>query len=127
MAQLIDTATGIAIQPTQNTGSKVVDVSLQNAASATGNGTVLTVGGIKTVTVEIYGTCTSDTVVFEGASTSGTFYSVSGTRLSDLTVASQTTGLNEVWQFDVTGLVSFRARISAVAGGNISVIGKGVA
>jgi hypothetical protein len=32
-----------------------------------------------------------------------------------------------VWQFDVTGLVNFRARIAAVAGGTVSVKGKAVA
>lgn len=95
----------------------VTDVVLQNNASVIGNGTPLTVGGIKTVTVELTTTTTtSQTTVFEGSSTSGTFYSIQGTRLSDYTMATQSTGLNELWQFDVTGLVSFRTRISNIVG-----------
>lgn len=111
----------------QVTGSSVVDVTLQNAASAVANGTALAVGGVKTLTLEISGTSASRTIIFEGASVSGTYYPVMGTKLSDLTTATQTTGTGEVWQFDVTGLVNFRARISAVAGGNVSVRGKAVA
>lgn len=111
-----------------NSGSLVQDVTLQDQATATGNGTPFTVGGFKVLTVEITGTSTSRTIVFEGSSTSGAYYLISGTKLTDLATANQTTGTGEVWQFDVTGLVNFRARISvAPVGGNVSVKGKAVA
>lgn len=113
--------------PIQSMGSGVTDVTLQNAASATGNGTALTVGGTKTLTVEVSGTSTSQTIVFEGASVGGTYYAIQGVKLQDLSTATQTTGKGEIWQFDVTGLVNFRARISAIAGGTITVKGKAVA
>jgi hypothetical protein len=109
------------------TASLVADVTLQDAANAIGNGTVLTVGGLKTLTIEINGTSTSRTIMFEGASVSGTYYPITGVKTSDLTTAVTTTGTGEVWQFSITGLVSFRARISAIAGGNVNVKGKAVA
>lgn len=112
---------------TRLTTSLVQDVTLQNAATATGNGTALDVKGLKTLTVEVSGTSTSRTVIFEGASVSGTYYPITGVKLSDYTSATQTTGTGEVWQFDITGLVNVRARVSAVAGGNVSVKGKAVA
>ncbi|WP_257967863.1 hypothetical protein [Peribacillus deserti] len=40
---------------------------------------------------------------------------------------TQTTGTGELWSFEITGLASVRARVSAVAGGNVTVKGKGVA
>jgi hypothetical protein len=107
-------------------GSSVTDVVLQDTASAIGNGTPFTVGSNKTLTIEINGTSTSNTIVFEGSSISGTYYAIQGVKLSDYTMSSQTTGINELWTFDLTGLSSFRARISNVYGGSVSVKGKAV-
>jgi hypothetical protein len=107
-------------------GSSVTDVVLQDTATAIGNGTPFTVGSNKTLTIEINGTSTSNTIVFEGSSISGTYYAIQGVKLLDYTMASQTTGINELWTFDLTGLSSFRARISNVSGGSVSVKGKAV-
>jgi len=113
-------------KPKVLTGSIVEDAILQNAVSAVGNGTAISVGNLKTLTLEIYGTSTSRTIVFEGASTSGAWYAIQGVKLQDLTTGSQTANKDELWQFDVTGLVSFRSRISAISGGNVTVKGKAV-
>jgi len=102
------------------------DVTLQNAASAIGNGTPFTVGSYKTLTLEVTGTSTSRTVIWEAQSVSGAWYAIQGVRMSDYSMATQTTGSGEIWQFDITGLAAIRARISAVAGGNVSVRGKAV-
>lgn len=51
---------------------------------------------------------------------------VARVRLSDMLLSTQTTNLNEVWQFDATGLVNFRVRLSDVAGGNVTVKGRAV-
>ncbi|MGG0308449.1 hypothetical protein ABEY43_06455 [Priestia megaterium] len=107
-------------------GARVQDVVLQADATAVGNGTPFQVGAAKTVTVEITGTSTSRTIVFEAASVSGAFYPVQGVKTSTYDMASQTTGKDEVWQIDVTGQVTLRARVSAIAGGNVSVKGKAV-
>lgn len=112
-----------------NIQSNVQDVTLQNAATAVGNGTVLTVGSFKTLTIEITGTSTSRTIVFEGCSVGGTYYQVNGEKVAmpNPLFWYQTTGNNEVWRFEVTGLASFRARISTIAGGNVTIKGKAVA
>lgn len=107
-------------------GSLVSDVVLQNSVSEIGDGNLFEVGSFKTITIEISGTSTSRTVIFEGSSVSGTYYAIQGVRLSDLSTASQTTGTGELWQFDVTGLVNFRARLSSVTGGVVDVKGKAV-
>lgn len=112
---------------TFNTVSK--DITFQDAVSAAGNGSEFLVSAkeaYKTITVEITGTSTSRTIAFEGKSTSGTWYPIMGVRLSDFAMATQTTGKGEIWQFDVTGLDSFRSRLASVAGGNVTVKGKAV-
>jgi hypothetical protein len=108
-------------------GSQVTDIVFHNAATTAVNGTTLAVGGAKSLTIEVNGTSTSRTIIFEGAITSGAWCAIQGVKMQDLSIASQTTGKDEIWQFDVTGLVFFRARISAIAGGSITVKGKIVA
>jgi len=119
-------ADGRPVTDVEIKGARVQDVVLQADVTAVGNGTPFQVGAAKTLTLEITGTATSSTIVFEAASVSGAFYAIQGVKTSDFSMATQTTGKNEVWSFDVTGQVTFRARVSAVAGGNVSVKGKAV-
>lgn len=109
------------------TGSLANIITLQNVATATGVGSPYALQNEKTILIEIYGTATSSTVSFEGIGASGTNHQIMGVRLSDLATAVSTVGLGEYWQFDVTGLVSFQANITAIAGGNVTVKGKAVA
>ena len=119
-------ADGRPVTDVEIKGARVQDVVLQLDATAVGTGTPFEVGAAKTLTLEITGTSTSRTIVFEAASVSGAFYSIQGVKTSDFSMATQTTGKDEVWSFDVTGQVTFRARVSTVAGGNVSVKGKAV-
>lgn len=110
-----------------NVQSHVKEVILQDAATVTGNGTPLDVGSTKTLTIEITGTSTSRTIIFEASSISGTYYQIKGQQLSpSSSYWTQTTGNNEVWQFDVTGLAFFRAKLYAVAGGSVTIKGRAV-
>ena len=76
------------------------------------------------ITFEISGTSVSRTIVFEGLSLSGAWYPIQCANLSTITFASQTNGSGELWQVDISGLLRFRTRISAVSGGNITIKGK---
>lgn len=107
--------------------SRIASHTFQNAVTAAGQGTALTVGGYRTLTVEISGTSTSRTLEFKAAGPSGAYRQLTAVRLSDFTVASSTTGSGELWQFDVTGLSSVIMDVTAVAGGNVTVQGRVVA
>jgi hypothetical protein len=96
----------------------------QNDATTTGNGELYLTNKGDIVTLEITGTATSGTVVFEGLMPSGSYYSICGIRLSDYTIANESIALDELWQIDVSGYVAIRARISAIAGGYITVNSK---
>jgi hypothetical protein len=99
-----------------------------NASTTTGNGDELKIRwDYQTVNIEITGTATSSTVVFEGKSLdNGAWYPISCVNLTTLDLATQTTGKNECWQVDLTGLISFRCRIHAINGGNLSIAGRTV-
>lgn len=109
------------------TGSSTNDITFHDAAIAAADGTILTVSGYKTLTVEIYGTSTSRTIAFIGRGPSGTDRAVMGVKLSDLSTGAGTNGTGEIWQFDITGLTSFFCDLQAVAGGNVTVKGRAVA
>lgn len=102
------------------------EVIFQNAAIAPSNGTEFTVGAYKNVTIEIYGTSTTRTVVFEATGLSGVFRPIIGVKTDDLAMATQTIGNNESWSFDITGQSKFRVRILDVSGGNITIKGTAV-
>lgn len=108
--------------------SKIADnIILQNATTIISIGTPFSVNAYKTITIEITGTSTSRTINFEASSVSGVYYAIQGVKLLDYSMATSTTGNNEVWTFDITGLENFRANVTAIAAGNVTVKGKAVA
>lgn len=121
---LIEMQGGLDVQVASST---VTAITFHDAAVAPADGAPLAVGGLKTLTVEIWGTSTSRTVEFKAAGPEGTYRLISGVRLSDLTIATSTTGTAEFWQFDITGLAAVIMDLSAVAGGNVTVKGRAVA
>lgn len=108
-------------------GSKVEAVTFHDAAVVAADGTVFTVGGYKTLLVEVYGTSTAFNVAFYGKGPSGTARAIMGVKLSDLSTGINTTVLNELWVFDVTGLTSVLMDLVSVVSGNVSVKGTAVA
>lgn len=120
------------IQKVRVTGAAAQTVTLQNAATAAGNGTPFAPeDGNYTLTFEITGTSTSRTVLFELAGPSGQYIPVTAFSVTDPTkFGPQTTGGSntapESWQVEVPAGYSFRARIGSVTGGNVTVKGKAV-
>lgn len=112
--------------------ASALDVTLQNAASAAGNGTPFSPNdGNYTLTFEITGTSTNRTVMFELAGPSGQYIPVTAFSVTDPTKFAQQTssGSNtapESWQVAVPAGYSFRARIGAVSAGNVTIKGKAV-
>lgn len=114
------------------TGAAAQTVTLQNNATAAGNGTPFAPeDGNYTLTFEITGTSTSRTVLFEIAGPSGVYGPHTAFSVSDPTkFGPQSSGGSntdpESWQVEVPAGYKFRARISAVAGGNVTIKGKAV-
>jgi len=127
LARVIDWASGRMKVDAQLTGSLTTDITFHEDATVAADGTIFTIDGHKTLTVEIYGTSTSRTIEFKGRCVSGIDRPIMGVRLSDLSTTISTTGTGEIWQFDITGLTSVLMDMSAIAGGNVTVKGKAVA
>ncbi|MCM3598709.1 hypothetical protein M4D55_23400 [Metabacillus idriensis] len=108
------------------TGAMMENVTLQNGVSMPTNGRNFEVESNRTLTIEIFGTSSSRKILFEGQSASGKWYPVRGVKISDSSflVATETTGNDEMWQFDVIGLLNFRARVDLVAGGYVTIKGS---
>jgi len=87
----------------------------QSSATQIGEGFILNIsGGMVTMNIFITGDATASTCVFEGKDSDGNWYAVKCANLSTLTLATQTVGINETWQADLTAWTSFRVRISAI-------------
>lgn len=110
------------------------DHTLQDAATAIGNGTAMNVQGRDTAGIQFFGTTTSATVVFEGTvdtDPNTTHWApIPGTKArlgySSAESVSFTAAPNEIWQFYVKGMAQIRMRIPAIGNGNLSAIGLGV-
>lgn len=110
-------------------GSVPTTTTMQNAATANGNGTALTTTGMSgaILTVNCSGCSGGTAVNFEG-SQDGTNYSLlNATTLGTNTIANSTTTAGvTVWQVSVVGLTNIRARISAYSAGTVTVTGATV-
>lgn len=117
-----DNAEGTPIHVTQ-AGNAVDNATLQPASSAAAPGNPFVVGSYKKILLEVSGTSTSRTIVFEGMGPSNTPIAILGKKLSDGSTASQTTGTGELWSVDIEGLTTFQANLTAVSGGTVTVTG----
>lgn len=108
---------------------KPTNFTFHDAAAEAADGAILTVSNGRTLTVEIYGSAenTARTVAFIARGPSGVDRALMGVKLSDLSTATTTTGTGEIWQFDVTGLVSVFMDLQAITGGTVTVKGRVVA
>lgn len=98
--------------------------TFQSGAEATGNGTVMDVGGLAEVGVQVEG-ITNATVTFEATIDGSTWYAIRTINVTDGSVASAVTA-DALVRVPVAGMDKLRARISAYVGGTITVTGKGV-
>ncbi len=110
-------------------GSLTNQILFQVAATTTGNGTSLTVAGLKNLTVGVTsaGGNTARTVEFHGVDPAGNDNLITGILKNGLTLASSTTNTGETWQFDITGLVTVYMKLTAITAGNVTVTGLAVA
>jgi hypothetical protein len=97
-------------------------VVCQSAATATGNGTAIDVGGLSTVSFQVTGTF-SATLTFES--------SVDGATWSAMTVRNQATGSDGttatsagIYLANAAALSKVRARVSAYASGSVTVLAR---
>jgi len=104
------------------TASTSANTTMQNAVSATANGTSLSVAGYGTAVVAITGTFVA-TVTFEGTTDAGTTWtSLSAIKLGAGTLSLiTTTGL---YRITTTGIDSIRARVTWTSGTSITAIGR---
>lgn len=99
------------------------NVTLQDEATATGNGTALDCGGLAAVGLSVEGITTA-TVTIEGSVDGTNYYAVRAYNPADGAVAT-TVAADGIRIVPVAGLDKLRARISAYTAGTIIVQAKG--
>ncbi len=95
------------------------DVTLTDVGALTIN----ILEGQTTARLRTDGTSTSRTIQFQQKTHTddADFDAIVGVRTDDsaTTIATQTTSIDETWEFDVAAMVSLKFNVSAVAGGNV--------
>lgn len=107
-------------------GSQYKSLLLQSAAAATGNGTAVDCteasgGSHKTLALQVQG-ISGDTITWEATIDGTNWKGLLVTPLSTGTAALTATA-DGLYRVDVTGLIQFRACISAYGAGTITVTG----
>lgn len=111
---------GAILSPSLSHGISTKNETLQNAVTATGNGTASRIQANTTAVVQVSGTFVG-TVAFE-ASLDGTNYvAIQCFSISDRTSTVTTVTTTGAWRCNVTGLTRFRARVSSYTSGSITV------
>ena len=102
-------------------GYSPANLTMQNAVTANGNGTLLNVNEYATAVLEIRGTF-SATINFESSIDDTNWYPVLATK-NDGTISSSCTTVG-LYEIKVAGEKSVRARVSGYVSGNVTVVGK---
>lgn len=77
------------------------------------------------LSISISGTATARTVVFEAKGSIGGYVPIICSNISNTVFSSTSSGTSdEIWQVDLAGIKSFRARISSISGGYLSISGE---
>jgi hypothetical protein len=95
--------------------------TMQNAVSATANGTTLDVAGYTTATIEVTGTF-SATVTFEASNDDSVWYAIVATKVGNNTIATTTTTTG-LYRLSVGGIKSIRARVTWTSGTSVTAKG----
>jgi hypothetical protein len=106
-------------------GAQAASVTMQNGATANGNGTTLAVSGYQTALVNVNCSvaCSGGTTInFEGTDSTGTYFSLSATPVAGGASVTTATTSGQFW-IPVSALTTIRARISAYSAGTITVTG----
>lgn len=98
------------------------DVTMQSAAVAVGNGTVLTTTGYGTAVIQVTGTF-SGTITFEGSLNGTDYVSLSAVQVGAGTIATTATTTG-IYRMSPVGMTNIRARISAYTSGSITAVGR---
>lgn len=108
---------------TQRKGRAGADHTFQNAATATGDGTVLTLDGQQDLAVQVEADATTFTIVPEGTIDETNWHAITVTNTAGGATAETITAAG-IYSADTNGLKQVRMRISAIADNTVTAIGN---
>jgi len=102
-------------------------LDVHNISTTVQTGKVVLVNDCTDLCIQISGTSTSFTITFEASLDGVNFDTFEGYRIGDTTKTLITSTITKgLYEFDVTLIKAFRANLTAIANGNISVAANGV-
>jgi hypothetical protein len=105
----------------------VTTTTMQSAVVANGNGTTLAVTGLSSAALTVIcTTCSGGTTVnFEGTQDGTNYSALNAVQMGTSTLAQSTAAAGVgIWQMQIAGLTSVRARVSGYSAGTVTVTGQ---
>ncbi len=102
------------------------DVTLQNAATAVGNGTAMDVSGVAGLGIQVAGAGTYG-IAWEGTIDGTNWIAVNAWRQGNAAITATTSNSPDLYFVRVNGLKQFRARITSYTSGTITISAHGTA
>lgn len=129
MRHISDQLTSIITEDTIKTTNARAEIVFHDASSAAGDGEAQSVGAYTNLKVEIYsgGGNSARTINFWEKMTNGTRVKLTGVKRYGFTVAESTSGVNEVWEFSVTGAHEIVMELASITSGTVTIKGTLVA
>lgn len=109
-------------------GNTAIDnITFHNQRTSANTGTEFSVSKATLIELEIFGTATSHSITLEGRILNN-WYPVGAVNIGDFSTTANgvITTKGSLWQVDLTGLTGFRVNLTAISGGNITVLGRAV-
>lgn len=100
-----------------------------NASTVVGVTGTYTVGGNRTLMVDIVGTAITPTTIFYGAGVTSTPFPLMGTNMTNMATAISAVTAPQSWQFNVAGLTTVKVvstPTSPVSTSNVSIYSKAI-
>ena len=100
---------------------------LHDAQTQISDGEHVIVDNSSTLIVAIAGSSTSFQVSFTASIDGTNYFPISGNKMGDYSVfASSVTTIGDAYEFDVSALFFFKAKITAIGNGNITVVANAI-
>ena len=96
--------------------------TLQNRQTQISDGDYIVVNDMRTLSVQISGTSTNFKVDFCASLDNETYCLYEGNQSKDMTLLNNSTTANgEMWEFDVSSVLYFKAKITSIAHGYVTI------
>lgn len=102
-------------------------IIMHDAQTTVSEGKYIICNNSTSLIISLGGTSTSFSCSFYGSLDDKTYFLYEGSKLGDSSILlNTTTTINEGFEFDVSGILYFKVKITAISNGNVTITGNAI-